>query len=117
MLLLDPKWGITSDFATSRENVGRFITFVISQLEDKNDPKLITLQMQFYFTCNLENIKNEVKRSRMGILERLVRLKNEIFRMNNPENEIDNLIKLIVYYITLVSGLGNPLKDEVNIAP
>ncbi|XP_018573011.1 cilia- and flagella-associated protein 206-like [Anoplophora glabripennis] len=115
LLLLDPNWGVTDDFVTSRENVAKFVAFVIRKLEDKNDPKLITLEMQFYFTCNLENINNVVKKNRGEILERLVRLKNEICRVNNPDSEsdVDNIMKLIVFYITLVSGLGNPMENEV----
>lgn len=115
MLLLDPNWQITDDFVTSRENVAKFVAFVIRELENKNDAKLITLEMQFYFTCNLENMNNVVKKNRSDILHRLVRLKDEICRASNPESEddIENLTKLIIFYITLVSGLGNPMETEV----
>lgn len=91
--------------------------FVISQLEDKNDPKLITLEMQFYFTCSLDNMNNVVRRNRANTLNRLARLKNKIIYSKKPtsDKEIDNLNKIFVYYITLTSGLGNPKENEVCI--
>lgn len=116
MLLLDPNWGITDDFVTSRVNVGKFVAHVIRQLEERNDPNLMTLQMQFYFACNLDNMDNLVKKSRTDLLDRLVRLKYEMFNINNRNSRTDlvRLITMIVHYITLVSGMGNPMNEEVN---
>lgn len=117
MLLLDPNWGITDDFMTSRENVAKFVAFTISQLESKNDPKLSTLEMQFYFTCNLDNMNNVVKRNREYLSDQLAPLMNKICQINNPnsEDEIEDLTKMVIYYVTLISGLGNPQEIEVYI--
>ncbi|KAJ8960046.1 hypothetical protein NQ318_009483 [Aromia moschata] len=114
LLLLDPNWGITSDFVSSRDNVDSFINQVIAEMEAQQFPKIITLQMQFYFTCNMELMTTAVKRNRKDIFDHLVRLQNDIVKTEEvgPE-EITKYTRKIICYITLLSGLGNPTMNTV----
>ncbi|KAJ8973097.1 hypothetical protein NQ317_008189 [Molorchus minor] len=108
--LLDPNWGITSDFVKSRDSVDSLITHIIHDLESPHFPRNATMQMQFYFICNMDQMPLIVKSNRKDVMDRLVRLQNDIVKtmtIDGPD-EIFMYTKKIIAYITLLSGLGNP---------
>ncbi|XP_044268139.1 cilia- and flagella-associated protein 206 [Tribolium madens] len=115
LLSLDPTWGITGKDVLDRSDVQNFIKYVVNQLKNQNTPSMITLKMQFYFTCNYQMKQKMVKRNRAELLLRLRGLEQEIIDVKhlNEEDEINLMYKKIVYYITLASGLGNPTIDAV----
>ncbi|XP_066253099.1 cilia- and flagella-associated protein 206 [Euwallacea similis] len=116
LLLMDPNWGIGDDFFRQRENVQHFVKYVIEDLlQQQNYPKIVTLKLQFYFSCNLERMDHVIELNKRDLKNKLSSLKENIFMATKVEEkeEIDLLFKKIVYYITLSTGLGNPSKPKV----
>ncbi|XP_048522875.1 cilia- and flagella-associated protein 206 isoform X2 [Dendroctonus ponderosae] len=116
LLLINPNWGIGDDFFSQRQNVQHFVKYVIDDLlKVQDDPKIVTLKIQFYFSCNLERMDYAIEVNRRDLRNKLLVLKEDIFTFSKVEdrNDVDALYKKIVYYITLASGLGNPAKPKV----
>ncbi|XP_060528377.1 cilia- and flagella-associated protein 206-like [Cylas formicarius] len=116
LLLMDPNWGISEDFFVRRENVQKFVGYVLEEMLEKQDrPLVCTLKIQFYFDCNLKHVDYVIETNRNDIRNRLARLKDDIFCSQNvsDKEELDKLFRKIVYYITLISGLGNPTQTRV----
>lgn len=111
---MDPSWGVTEDYIP-RQKIQNLIKYVVSNLENQLTPQMITLKMQFYFTCNFEIKEKLVQKNRNELLERLKTLEQEIMDVKDLEEEedFDMMYKKIVFYVTLASGLGNPLIDGV----
>ncbi|CAG9766797.1 unnamed protein product [Ceutorhynchus assimilis] len=123
MLLLDPNWGIDENFFQQRENVQCFVKYVIEKIICKQDSvKVVTLRMQFYFTCSIQNLQYIIDITRMDIKNRLKVLHDDILAHDKVDNRqnIDTLYKKIIYYICFLSGLGNPevfrVFEEVRVA-
>lgn len=114
LLSLDPSWGVTEDYVT-RQNIQNLIKYVVSKLEDQLAPQIITLKMQFYFSCNFDVKQKFLQKHRTELLERLKTLEQEIIDVKQLEEEedFDVIYKKIVFYVTLASGLGNPLMEGV----
>lgn len=113
LLSLDPSWGVTEDYVT-RQKIQNFIKYVVSKLENQLAPQIITLKMQFYFACNFEMKQKLLQKNRSELLERLKTLEQEIINVKKLEEEdFDMMYKKIVFYVTLASGLGNPLIERV----
>ncbi|XP_050310303.1 cilia- and flagella-associated protein 206-like [Anthonomus grandis grandis] len=116
LLLINPNWGIGDDFFSQRQNVQTFVSYITEELLNNADhPKLVTLKIQFSYTCNLEHMDYFIQGNRKELKWRLRSLEDDIVRMNNVEEKelVDSLYKKIVYYITFVTGLGNPAKSKV----
>ena len=115
LLSLDPSWGITGKDVLNRNDVQRFIKHVVNKLEDEYTPPMITLKMQYYFTCNFQQKNKMVKRNRAELLLRLKVLEQEIIDVKtvSEEDYINVLYKKMVYYIGLASGLGSPSIESV----
>lgn len=121
LLLLDPNWGITSDSIVTRDNVQQFVKYVVKELNnEKMKPKILTLKMQFYYSCSLENLKLAVIQNRSQLRNRLKNLEKNIISTTSAQlmedhREVDLLYKKMIFYITLLSGLGNPDIEPVSI--
>uniref|UniRef100_A0A6P7FCQ6 Cilia- and flagella-associated protein 206 n=1 Tax=Diabrotica virgifera virgifera TaxID=50390 RepID=A0A6P7FCQ6_DIAVI len=115
LLLLDPNWDITENVLTSRSNVQKLVYHIINQLESKDSVEMMTLKMQFYFMWSTENIDQVLLNHRSSLFRRLTLIRDEICSAIPPskEAEMDKLKRLIVVYIVFLSGLGNPMKEEV----
>ncbi|XP_066156970.1 cilia- and flagella-associated protein 206 [Euwallacea fornicatus] len=116
LLLMNPNWGIGDDFFRQRENVQHFVKYIIEDLlQQQNYPKIVTLKVQFYFSCNLERMDHVIELNKRDLKNKLSSLKENIFMATKigEREEIDLLFKKIVYYTTLITGLGNPSKPKV----
>lgn len=111
LLIMDPAWEIiTDDFLLERNALQKFITYVIAQLQHEKCPCLMVLRMQKYFMCNFDRKERKAALNhRKSLKEKLQPLETEILNADNDSHEeLDKVYKKIVYYITLLSGLGNP---------
>ncbi|KAG5886209.1 hypothetical protein JTB14_012576 [Gonioctena quinquepunctata] len=111
LLLLDPSWGITENLMIGgRANVQKLVKYIISQLENQFTLPMITLKMQFFFTCTLENINKVITSHREDMTRRLKHLKEDIISSKiDRDHSVELLRKKIATYATFISGLGNPL--------
>lgn len=109
---MNPNWGIGDDFFNQRENVQHFVKYVIEQLLSKeNDPRVVSLKIQFHVTCNMEHMDFVIEMNRKDLKNRLTPLREKIYSTWHQTN--DMLVKRIVYYITLATGLGDPSNPKV----
>ncbi|XP_076252362.1 cilia- and flagella-associated protein 206-like [Rhynchophorus ferrugineus] len=116
VLLINPNWGINDDFFNQRQNVQVFVKYVIDELlVNPYHPTMVTLKIQFYFSCNLEHMGYAIEMNHYDLRKKLSKLKEDIFIINTIQDkeEMDKLLKKIVYYITLISGLGDPTNNKV----
>ncbi|XP_072398845.1 cilia- and flagella-associated protein 206-like [Diabrotica undecimpunctata] len=115
LLLLDPNWDITENVLTSRSNVQKLVYHIINQLESKDSVEMMTLKMQFYFMWSTDNIDQVLSSHRSSLFRRLTPIRDQICITIPPsaETEMDVLKRLIVVYVVFLSGLGNPMKEEV----
>lgn len=114
LLLLDPNWGITDNYMNTRVNIQNFVRYFIAELV-REKTHLATLKMQFSFRCYLDTIPQQIENHRTLLLRRLSLLKVDICKAPEPKeyNDCYTLSKKIVYYLTLVSGLGCPKNNQV----
>lgn len=116
LLLINPNWGIGDDFFSQRQNVQIFVKYVIDDLlTEQDDPKIVTLKLQFYFSCNLDRMDYVIELNRRELKSKLQPLREDICNVKKVEEkyEVYVIFKKIVYYITLITGLGNPSKPKV----
>lgn len=77
----------------------------------------MTLRMQRYFTCSFDNPHLSAAVShRQELREKLLPLENEILDVDEALTNADaeKLYKKIVFYTTLLKGLGNPTVSAVS---
>lgn len=116
-MLLNPKWGIGKafDLIMQRRELEKLVKFCTVQLSLENYPPIETLKMQKYFSYQVERLDEISEANRSNLKTLLVKLEHEIVGIDCVEDDDDmsTLFKKIVYYITLLSGLGNPQIIEV----
>lgn len=76
---------------------------------------MMTLRMQKYFTCNFElQEEHAALHQRATLREKLTPLENEILECDsNSSEDLTRLYRKIIFFITLLSGLGNPATPTV----
>ncbi|CAH1132415.1 unnamed protein product [Ceutorhynchus assimilis] len=114
--LLDPTWDIQEDFLCSRGRVEDFVKYVMEELLTKQEsPKIITLKIQFYFVCNQQYSPMIVQTNRDSFKKKIEVLYKDIIECRKLETifGVELLYKKMAYYMTLVTGLGNPTEPRV----
>lgn len=117
LMLLNPKWKIkdTCNVIRERKILEKFVKYCVFRLSSRNDPSVETMKLQRYFTYNMEHLDEDVNISRRNLKSTLERLEDEIINANVPDDDgVNELYKKIVYYITLLSGLGDPTVTSVS---
>lgn len=115
-MLLNPKWeiGDTCDVMKQRKQLEVFVKFCVYKLSQKHDASVETLKLQHYYTHNIDRLTDAVKSLRCNLKNSLDRLEKEILAVtSNDEESLRDLQKKIVFYITLLSGLGDPTAEAV----
>ncbi|XP_022902460.1 cilia- and flagella-associated protein 206 [Onthophagus taurus] len=116
LLLLNPAWNIslTNAEELSRTDLQNFVKYIYTTLEIKDSPNVVTLKMQLYFQCNFDTNVNIISDYRNKLNTQLQPLEQEILNFKSIEDDdLQKLLKLIVNYLTLLHGLGNPSSDQV----
>ncbi|XP_030753862.1 cilia- and flagella-associated protein 206-like [Sitophilus oryzae] len=96
ILLINPNWGIDNDFFNQRQNVQIFVRYVIDELlVNPHHPNMVTLKIQFYFSCNLDNMEFVVELDRYNLRKKLSTLKDDICSTGKmaDKEEIDKLYR------------------------
>ncbi|KAK4875070.1 hypothetical protein RN001_011492 [Aquatica leii] len=113
--MLNPLWGITSGRLPNRNDVQHFVKCCVEKLENVKNPSMITLKMQLHCKENFTNAPSMIQKNRLNLKTRLEPLEKEISEVSSDKNvtDINTLVKKIVFFITLSSGLGNPVIEHV----
>lgn len=84
-------------------------------MREQNYPFLVALRTQFHFKANLTSKQAIAEKNRIALQNRLSPLEAEILQTKKlvETDDYEKLYKRIVYYITLLSGLGNPTVSAV----
>lgn len=71
--------------------------------------------IQVYFKTSFLSRDEIVEKNRAGLATRLAPLEQEILKVHNVsiEHDFEKFYKRVVYYVTLLSGLGNPALHSV----
>lgn len=114
-MLLNPKWkiGDRCDLIVERRNLEKFVKWCTYSLSLRDNVSLEILKLQRYFSYNIIRLNDAVTLKRENLKHRLQRLANEIYKFSSPASSIDDsnlgeTYRQITYYITLLSGLGDP---------
>lgn len=118
LTILDPAWNVSlySDEIV-RINVQNLIKHIVRQLKYPTCPCMITLRMQIFMIRNRGSLIQSAEKNFDYLRQQLSPLQTDIVESLAPtsQEEKDLLYKKIVYYITLVKGMGNPGITEVFI--
>lgn len=115
-MLLNPQWhiGDTCDLVVQRRELEKFVKFCIYNLTIASNPAIETMKMQRYYNFHIEHLDEVVENTRCSLKERLERLEMQIIIDKDNEGDILHIYQKIVFYITLLSGLGNPAENGVS---
>lgn len=114
LLQLDPQFDITTD-KTTRAMIQNIVKYCVDTLKHELNPGLIVLKMQVYFSTAFMPSDEVITNNRENLSLRLKPLQHEILKVRsiNSEHEYMKFYKNVVYYVTLLSGLGNPAVQPV----
>lgn len=74
-----------------------------------------TLKMQKFFIYHLDSVTNIIEIKRTNLKLTLKRLESDIMNVIGTDDDtLRELNRKIVYYMTLLTGLGNPTDARVN---
>lgn len=115
LLHLDPAWGITADVLMNRTSVHKFVEYCVSTMKKHSDPFLVILKVQFHFKKDFLYKDVIIEHNRTALQTRLEPLEKEILQTKKltQTEDYDKFYKRIVYFVTLLSGLGNPTVSSV----
>lgn len=113
---LNPKWGLSPDRSISRSEVATFVEECVKKLCEVHSPRIVCLKMQLAFHTRCTNREDIIESQTNRFLDQLIPVEKELLKVEltkGNEEEIDQIYKQIVVYITLRAGLGNPLDQLV----
>lgn len=110
LLKLDPNWGITDDIFQIRQDLQRFIQYITTQLSGPLNPVISTCKVQFHFETKFSELEDSPIIRKNELRSKLHRLKMLVLERDDDNPHV---ITHLVYYITLISGLGNPKDPKV----
>lgn len=100
----------------NRMKVQKFVRHCVDAIKRHNSPAMVTLRMQMQFMYCFSAKDEMASRNRSNLQDRLAPLEKEIIQTPefNNEEEKEKFYKKIVYFTTLLSGLGNPTLPNVS---
>lgn len=116
LLQLDPQWEISETEKANRAVIQKVVKYSVETLKHEFDPGLIVMKMQVFFASSFLPSEKIIENNRSGLRARLKPLEHEILKARNIlnyEHEYTKFYRNVVYYITLLSGLGNPAIQSV----
>lgn len=119
LLQLDPQWEIAETEKANRAVIQKVVKHSVETLKQEFDPGLVVMKMQVYFASSFLPSDEIIENNRSGLRVRLKPLEQEILKARNITNyeyEYSKFYRNVVYYITLLSGLGNPAIQSVIIS-
>lgn len=114
LLQLDPQWDITAEKA-NRAMIQKVVKHSVETLKHEFNPGLVVLKMQVNFDTTFLPANEAMAANRENLHTRLKPLEQEILKIRNisTEHEFMKFYRNVVYYVTLLSGLGNPAVHPV----
>lgn len=110
--MLNPDVSIPETFKINRKFIENFISHCV-RLLTTHCASLITLHCQYQFMSTMQPRELIIEKYRHNLVQRLKPLKKEIFNFKIDEEnfyeEQNKLIRKIVKYITVLSGIGEIL--------
>nr|CAI5860909.1 unnamed protein product [Callosobruchus analis] len=115
LLMLDPNWGVsTDDILKVRQDVAKFIKYILDRLVRGTEPRMMSLILQFYFREQFDFLEDLGERNRKLLAMRLEPVRLSILEPNEKERRFPLILhRRVQKYIVLMSGMGDPNSDRV----
>lgn len=98
--------------------IQKVVKHCVETLKYELNPGLIVLKIQSYFALSFLPPDEITENNRNGLRARLKPLEQEVLKARNVcfvEHDYMKFYRNVVYYVTLLSGLGNPTVQPVGI--
>lgn len=115
MLLYDPTWNVSIENLV-RTDVENLINFIMVKFNNKDDPSMTTLKIQYNLQDRLNYLeKFDIQGNRLIKLK--IKLRPLELSILEPDDKSDLkiLFKRITAYFILMSGMGDPRNEQVGL--
>lgn len=106
-------WKISPERKINRENIQSLVWFIIEKIKLTQSPSLTTMKIQQYFLAHISAKKTIIEHQREILTDSAEPLLDNILQSDCTEANRFRMMKRIVLYIALMSGLGNPKNSNV----